>query len=59
LQDAGLVTHRVEGTRHLYQLDLRGVARMRDYLDSLWQTALEQFKHQAERSVQPRREKHR
>ena len=59
LKDAGLVSHRVDGTRHLYQLDPRGVAAMRDYLDSLWQTALAQFKRQAERSAPPRKEKHR
>jgi DNA-binding transcriptional ArsR family regulator len=57
LKDAGLVTLRAEGTRHLYQLDPRGVAAMRDYLDSLWQTALEQFKQRAERSAPPRKEK--
>jgi DNA-binding transcriptional ArsR family regulator len=44
LQDAGLVTHRVAGTRHIYQLDPAGVAAMRDYLDSLWQRALTEFK---------------
>jgi DNA-binding transcriptional ArsR family regulator len=59
LKDAGLITHRVEGTRHVYQLDPRGVAAMRDYLDSLWQTALQQFKRQAERTVPPRKEKDR
>lgn len=59
LKDAGLVTRRAEGTRHLYQLDPRGVAAMRDYLDSLWQTALDQFKSEAERSVPPRKEKRR
>jgi hypothetical protein len=30
---------------------------MRDYLDSVWQTALEQFKQRAERSAPPRKEK--
>jgi DNA-binding transcriptional ArsR family regulator len=59
LKEAGLVTARTEGTRHLYQLDPRGVAALRDYLDSLWTTALEQFKKQAERTAPPRKEKRR
>ena len=59
LKEARLVTVRAEGTRHLYQLDPRGVAALRDYLDSLWQTALDQFKHQAERSLPPRKDKRR
>jgi DNA-binding transcriptional ArsR family regulator len=59
LRDAGLVTLRAEGTRHVYQLDPRGVAAMRDYLDSLWATALDQFKKHAEHSAPPRKEKRR
>lgn len=59
LTDAGLVTHRAEGTRHMYQLDPKGVAALRNYLDSLWQTALEQFKTQAERSAPQQKEKRR
>jgi DNA-binding transcriptional ArsR family regulator len=59
LKDACLVTLRTEGTRNVYQLDPDGVAAMRKYLDSLWQTALEQFKATAERSSPPRKEKRR
>jgi len=51
LQDAGLVMHRVAGTRHVYQLDPAGVAALRDYLDSLWQRALTEFKKVAELSA--------
>jgi|HubBroStandDraft_1064217.scaffolds.fasta_scaffold00567_20 DNA-binding transcriptional ArsR family regulator len=50
LSEAGLVTHRTSGTRHLYQLDPQGVARLRTYLDDLWQAALFQFKAAAEQS---------
>ena len=57
LKDAGLVTLRTEGTRNIYQLDPKGVAALRDYLDSLWQTALDQFKKEAERSLPRRKEK--
>lgn len=48
LQEAGLVKHEVSGTRHLYKLDPTGVAALRDYFDSLWHVALEQFKAEAE-----------
>jgi DNA-binding transcriptional ArsR family regulator len=59
LKDAGLVTLRTEGTRNIYQLDPKGVAALRNYLDSLWQTALEQFKTKAEQSLPKRKEKRR
>jgi DNA-binding transcriptional ArsR family regulator len=59
LREAGLVTARAQGTRHLYQLDPSGIAALRDYLDSLWQTALVQFKREAERSAPRSKEKRR
>lgn len=59
LQEAGLVKHEVSGTRHLYKLDPAGVAALRDYFDSLWHVALEQFKAQAERPAGKRKEKRR
>jgi DNA-binding transcriptional ArsR family regulator len=58
LKDAGLVTLRTEGTRNIYHLDPEGLAVLRDHLDSLWQTALDQFKTVAERSSPQREEKH-
>jgi DNA-binding transcriptional ArsR family regulator len=57
LKDTGLVTLRREGTRNIYQLDHKGVAALRDHLDSLWQTALAQFKTQAEQSSPQRKER--
>ena len=50
LQDAGLVTYQAVGTRNMYRLDPIGVARLRDYLDSLWQRALLNLKAVAEES---------
>jgi DNA-binding transcriptional ArsR family regulator len=50
LSDMGLVTHRTAGTRHIYRLDPDGIAALRDYLDSLWERALNDFKAAAERS---------
>jgi DNA-binding transcriptional ArsR family regulator len=57
LKKAGLVTLRTEGTRNIYQLDPEGLAALRDHLDSLWQTALEQFKAKAETSSSLRKER--
>ncbi len=44
LKEAGLVQEKREGTRRIYRLDPRGIAAMRDCLDSLWSTALDGFK---------------
>jgi DNA-binding transcriptional ArsR family regulator len=43
LREAGLVTERSEGTRHVYRLDLRGVLAMQEYLDRFWNRALSAF----------------
>lgn len=54
LKDAGLVMVRQEGTRHLYQVDPKGVEMMRQYLDRMWGKALASFKAFAERdSLKP------
>jgi DNA-binding transcriptional ArsR family regulator len=44
LKEAGLVRELPEGTRRIYRLDPRGIAAMRDWLDSLWTEALDAFK---------------
>jgi DNA-binding transcriptional ArsR family regulator len=59
LKDAGLVTLRNKGTRNIYQLDPKGMATLRDHLDALWQTALEQFKTKAEQSSPKGKDKRR
>ena len=48
LEDVGLVTHRRNGTRHLYELDSDGVAVLRDWVDGFWSEALARFKAVAE-----------
>lgn len=58
LTDARLVTHRKDGTRHIYQLDPDGMATLRSYLDELWQRAASNFKAAVERpQSQMRKEK--
>jgi len=48
LEEAGLVTHRREGTRHLYELDSSGVVVLREWVDGFWNEALARFKAVAE-----------
>jgi DNA-binding transcriptional ArsR family regulator len=43
LKDAGLVAERIEGTRHVYRLDPRGVRSMQAYLERFWSQALSAF----------------
>jgi DNA-binding transcriptional ArsR family regulator len=51
LKDAGLVTDRPDGTRRVYQVDLKGVETMRKYLDRFWDHALAAFKAAAEKET--------
>ncbi len=48
LESAGLVTHRRQGTRHLYELDGSGVEELRAWIDGFWDEALARFKAAAE-----------
>jgi len=48
LKAAGLVTESIEGTRHIYRIDPRGIGAMRDWLDLYLGDALEAFKAYAE-----------
>ena len=49
LELAGLVTHRRQGTRNLYEVDRSGVAELRNWVDGFWNEALARFKAAAER----------
>ena len=48
LEDARLVTHRRQGTRHLYELETAGVGTLRDWINGFWDEALARFKAVAE-----------
>jgi len=48
LQSAGLVTHRRNGTRNVYELDGNGVVELRTWVDAFWDEALARFKAAAE-----------
>jgi DNA-binding transcriptional ArsR family regulator len=49
LKEAGLVTERQNGTRHLYRVDPDGLAEVREYLEGFWEEALANFKAAAEK----------
>jgi DNA-binding transcriptional ArsR family regulator len=51
LKQAGLVSETPEGTRHIYRLDPRGIAAMRDWLDSQWTSALDAFRDFANEQI--------
>jgi DNA-binding PadR family transcriptional regulator len=52
LKDAGLVTDSHAGTRRLYQLDRKGIARLRAHFDQVWEQALSAFKGSVENKPQ-------
>jgi DNA-binding transcriptional ArsR family regulator len=49
LKDARLVTDTSVGTRRIYQVDVRGMRAMRDWLDNHWDVALSAFEALAHR----------
>ena len=48
LKDAGLVSHRAEGTRRLYRLHDEGIEAVRLYLEDVWGDAAARFTIAAE-----------
>lgn len=50
LKEAGLVADRSEGTRRIYHIDPKGLGAMRAWLDQFWDSALEAFAAEVERS---------
>jgi DNA-binding transcriptional ArsR family regulator len=49
LKDAGLVVDRAHGTRRVYQVDPRGLAAVRGWLDQFWADALSAYRAEVER----------
>jgi DNA-binding transcriptional ArsR family regulator len=48
LKDAGLVSDRADGTRHIYQLRAEGVDAIRHYFADVWGEAVTRFRIVAE-----------
>jgi DNA-binding transcriptional ArsR family regulator len=56
LKEAGLVVHRDEGTRNVYEIDPKGLGALRAWLDQFWAEALDAFKAEVEKDdPNPRR----
>ena len=55
LKEAGLVRDRRDGTRRLYSIDTQGLAPLREYLESYWDTALAAFKEAVDASAPARK----
>jgi DNA-binding transcriptional ArsR family regulator len=51
MREAGVVRMTEEGTRNLYELDLRTLDEVRRYLDRFWDNSLKRFKKAAEASA--------
>src|SRR5215470_3989811 len=49
LKDAGLVIHRTQGTRNVYEIDPNGLGVLRAWLDQFWAEALDAFKAEVEK----------
>ena len=47
LERAGLVRARKDGTRRIYQVEVRGLVELRRYLDGFWDDALSAFREEA------------
>jgi DNA-binding transcriptional ArsR family regulator len=47
LKDAGLVRETRAGTRHIYNVEPKGLVELRRYLDRLWSDALHAFEAEA------------
>jgi DNA-binding transcriptional ArsR family regulator len=54
LKDAALVTQSVDGTRRIYRVDPRGIAAMREWLDSHWDAALDAFADERDGEAAPK-----
>jgi DNA-binding transcriptional ArsR family regulator len=54
LKQADLVRERREGARNVYSVNGDGLAELREYVESLWDDALQAFKAAAERDDEGR-----
>jgi DNA-binding transcriptional ArsR family regulator len=55
LKNAELVHDTPRGARNIYQVNQRGLAALRQYIDAMWNRALTDFKAVAEASYQRQR----
>jgi len=53
LKEANLVSETIDGARRVYRLDPRGIAAMRDWLDTHWSAAMDNFRTFADGEEDP------
>jgi DNA-binding transcriptional ArsR family regulator len=53
LKEAGMVSERAEGTRHIYQLQREGAQAVQQYLETVWGVAVARFRLVAENTERP------
>jgi DNA-binding transcriptional ArsR family regulator len=53
LKSAGLVRDHAEGTRRVYRVDPAGLGALRAWLDRFWGDALESYRREVEKGVDP------
>jgi DNA-binding transcriptional ArsR family regulator len=51
LREAGLVREEREGTQHIYHIDPKGLGPLRAWLDQFWDSALDAFRAEAEKTA--------
>jgi DNA-binding transcriptional ArsR family regulator len=51
LRQAHLVTVRKQGQQRIYSIDQRGLAELRDYIDSFWDAVLDAFQGAVDKSA--------
>ena len=54
LKGVGLIAERRDGTRRLYRVDPKRLARVRAYLDAFWESRLDALREQTERETKRR-----
>ena len=53
LESAALVRHQAHGTRRVYELDTRGLAALREWLDAWWEEPLKRYAAHVEETLMP------
>lgn len=53
LKAARLVSDEADGTRRVYRIDPAGLGSIRAWLDGIWTDALENFRSEVEKEVEP------
>ena len=51
LKEAGLVQEEREGARHVYSIDPKGLGQLRAWLDQFWDSALDAFRAEVEKTA--------